>query len=254
MGKPIDEMKLLEVSKISKRNFRKLKKVLVKTDRNYCTRDRVNSILNLIFKVTEDHQLEMEFYHATKDLLKKLWNYISNTKDTVVVGVICSIVALCHYKDKINVSNICETLNIRMSTIQSQIRQKIVEPFQIFGFQKLVRDSRLLNIVLDKLGLSQNEECKAIEAEDKAIKITEKETHDKKSAEIVFLEWEDMIANSKDQQSIEFHIFAVKANHRNNFKVFIFFKDEYQRSDAIVTIHDKNTLKRKNLYFGKDPP
>ena len=80
----------------------------------------------------EHYNLGMTFYLESKIILSKLWDGIKNTKDDVIAGLITSIVALCHYRDKITVNSICSFLNIRMSTIQSQVKERIFNHYYIY--------------------------------------------------------------------------------------------------------------------------
>ncbi len=148
---PLDEEKLLEVSKISKKEYNSFKHQIIRFFPNYYQRDRKKFILNRILGIAENFGMGMSFYNESKILLPKLWDVIKNTKDDVIAGLIASIVALCHYKEKVTVNSICSYLNIRMSTIQSQVKEKIFQRFQISGFQSLVRSSDILRKVIENL-------------------------------------------------------------------------------------------------------
>ncbi|MHA2183035.1 MAG: hypothetical protein ACXAAH_16580, partial [Promethearchaeota archaeon] len=63
-----------------------------------------------------------------------------------------SLTALCFSQDKIRISSICKLFNIRVSTIQFQVKQKILETFNIDGFVSLVKSSDILNNFLKKIG------------------------------------------------------------------------------------------------------
>ena len=65
----------------------------------------------------------MEFFYQAKKILYKLWESINNTKDDVIAGLVCSISALCSYRESVSVNAICMRLDIKMSTIQTQVKR-----------------------------------------------------------------------------------------------------------------------------------
>jgi len=89
--------------------------------------------------------------------LYRFWEGIKNTTDNVIAGLCASIIALCEYKEEVRISSICELLNIRMSTIQLQVKKKIFERFELPGFSTLVRSTELLKKFLVKIGLIEDE-------------------------------------------------------------------------------------------------
>ncbi len=129
----ISESKLLSVSKISKKDFNAFKLQIHDFFPKYKERNRKDYILQKVLEITERFQLDMLFYYQSKKILYKLWNDIKNTKDDVVAGLVASISALCSY-EKVTVSAICKELNIKSSTIQFQVKQRIFERFRIAGF------------------------------------------------------------------------------------------------------------------------
>ncbi|MFW9879581.1 MAG: hypothetical protein ACFFG0_41425, partial [Candidatus Thorarchaeota archaeon] len=97
--------------------------------------------------------LDMDFYLLSKNILDKLWEYINNTKDDVVAGLCASIAVLCAFKDRVSTYKVCKFLNIKMSTIQLQVKEKICKRFKISGFTTLVRSAELLKVFLREIGL-----------------------------------------------------------------------------------------------------
>ena len=97
--------------------------------------------------------MDMEFYHSAKKMLYRLWEIIKNTKDDVIAGVVCSIVALCRTGCDLKMNSICSHLGIQMSTIQRQVEQNVFNHLRVKGFTSLVRSSSLLKNVMIKLGL-----------------------------------------------------------------------------------------------------
>jgi len=124
----------------------------------YLERDRKNYISQRILEVCEHFELGMAFYHLSKKILHKLWEVVKCTTDDVLAGLVCSISGLCAYKGKISVNAICRRLGISMSTIQVQVKRKILKHFKVDGFVSLVRSSDLLERILDRLGLLERQD------------------------------------------------------------------------------------------------
>ena len=125
----------------------------------YVERDRKNYISQRILEVCEHFELGMPFYHLSKKLLHKLWEVVKGPTDDVLAGLVCSISGLGAFKDKISVNAICKRLGIRMSTIQVQVKRKILKHFKVDGFVSLVRSSDLLEEILERLGLLERQVC-----------------------------------------------------------------------------------------------
>ncbi|MFX1344130.1 MAG: hypothetical protein ACFFBC_00195 [Promethearchaeota archaeon] len=124
----------------------------------YVERDRKFYISQRILEVCEHFELGMPFYHLSKKLLHKLWEVVKGTTDDVLAGLVCSISGLCAFKDKISVNTICKRLGIRMSTIQAQVKKKVLQHFKVDGFISLVRSSDLLEGIMERLGLLERQE------------------------------------------------------------------------------------------------
>ncbi|MHA1688744.1 MAG: hypothetical protein ACTSUN_05325, partial [Promethearchaeota archaeon] len=70
------------------------------------------------------------------------------------MGVACSLIALTpEYRKKITVTKICSHVGIQMSTVQSQVKKRIIERFKIPGFTSLVKSAKLIEKILKKLGI-----------------------------------------------------------------------------------------------------
>ena len=154
----IRRLKLLEVSKISKKEFNDFSLQVLKFISEYQERNRQEYIFQKILEITESFGLGMPFFYQSKKILHKLWEQIKNTKDDVIAGLVTSISALCSYKCVVKISSICKRLGIRMSTIQFQVKRRIFEQLNIDGFVSLVRSSDLLKEVMQNLGLLEAKE------------------------------------------------------------------------------------------------
>ena len=78
---PLNEEKLLEVSKINKKEYCSFKHQIIRFFPKYNQRDQKRFILNRILGIIENYNLEMSFYNESKVVLYKLWECIKNTKD-----------------------------------------------------------------------------------------------------------------------------------------------------------------------------
>ena len=153
-GVSINEAELLEISKISKKDFNAFKLQIFYFFPQYQERNRKKYILQKLSEISAHFQLGMIFYFQSKKILFKLWDNIKNTKDDVIAGLIASISILCSFKDKnVSVSSICKKLGIKMSTIQSQVKKRIFDEFKISGFTTLIKSTDLLKNVMEKMGL-----------------------------------------------------------------------------------------------------
>lgn len=152
-NKSISEQELLEISKISKRDFNAFKLQIINFIPDYAERNRKDYILQKVMEISEHFGMGMCFYYQSKRILYKFWNSIKNTKDDVIAGVVTSIATLCMEEFNINVCSICERLGIRMSTIHRQVEKNIFERLKISGFKSLVKSSDLLKKVMIKMGL-----------------------------------------------------------------------------------------------------
>lgn len=156
--KGINEQELLEISLISKKEFNAFKLQVKNFIPYYNKRDRKNYILQKILQITEQFGMGMEFYDTAKKIMYTFWEIIKNTKDDVIAGVLCSIVALCDKQKRLKVNAICSHLGIQMSTIQRQVEENVFNHLRVKGFKSLVKSSALLRKIMIKLGLIEHDE------------------------------------------------------------------------------------------------
>ncbi|MFX1398302.1 MAG: hypothetical protein ACFFAS_14825 [Promethearchaeota archaeon] len=151
----INEKELLEVSKISKKEFNAFKLQISQFMPEYTERNRKDYILQKIMELREHFTLKLDFYYQSKAILYKFWNLINCTKDDVIAGLVSSLILLCYHEDRddITVNSLCSKLGIRMSTIQSQVKKRIIDKFKIPNFVSLVKSKDLLRSILQKLNL-----------------------------------------------------------------------------------------------------
>jgi len=150
-NKPIREKDLLEVSKISKKDFNAFKFSIIRIWPEYQERDRKQYIIERILEVSEHFKLGMPFYYQSRRILNRFYDSIKNTKDDVIVGLVTSITLLCSQKKEVSVCAICDRLGIKMSTIHRQVERRVIQRFNVPGFKTLVKSAELLKKVMQKL-------------------------------------------------------------------------------------------------------
>ncbi|GAG52687.1 unnamed protein product, partial [marine sediment metagenome] len=148
--KPVD---IINSSTLSKGEFNNFIFQVKQYLPEYTKRNREDYVALKLMEITEHFGLDMSFYFMSRKILSKLWESIKNTTDDVIAGLCTSITALCCYKGVINVSSICSLMNIKMSTVQFQVRKRIFERFRLPGFVSLVKSSGLLKEFMEKVGL-----------------------------------------------------------------------------------------------------
>ena len=150
---PISEKQLLEVSKISKKDFYEFKIPMASLWPQYKDRDRKEYIIQRILEITEHFDLGMPFYYQSYKILSRFYESVKNTKDDVIVGLVTSITLLCSQSVGVSVSALCERLGIKMSTIHRQVERRVIERFRVPGFRSLVKSAGLLKKIMTKLGV-----------------------------------------------------------------------------------------------------
>jgi transcription initiation factor TFIIIB Brf1 subunit/transcription initiation factor TFIIB len=252
----IIEAELLEVSKISKKDFNAFKLQIYIFFPQYKERNRKEYILQKILEISEDLHLGMVFYYQSKKLLYKLWESIKNTKDDVIAGLVASISVLCGFKEKVSVSSICDKLGIKMSTIQSQVKKRIFERFQISGFVSLVKSSEILKKIIEKMGIIKKEKF-LVNIDNESSEIIHN---------IVSVNLGNVIQVFNHYNNIDYYFYVLKDN--NGYPLLVSLK-LYNPSITFENQHIGNSINRNDLNnwedklleieflkfnAGKDPP
>ena len=120
---------------------------------NYIVRDRQKYISQKLLEIANFFDLDMSFYFLAKKVLYRLWDSVKNTTDNVIAGLCTGIIALCNYKEELKINAICEFLNIKMSTIQFQVKKRLFEQHHVEGFTTLVGSYELLKNFMMKIGV-----------------------------------------------------------------------------------------------------
>ena len=169
----VNANELIDASEITKKEFNDFNYQVRKYMPEYPERNRQKYILNRVFEISEHFDLGMPFYYLAKKIMYKLWSGIKGTTDNALAGLVSSISLLCSHNEDVSVSAICNRLGIRMSTVQAQVKKKIINRFQVVGFISLVKSSDLLQQIMEKLGLLEVEIHEAQEVEEEASEIVE---------------------------------------------------------------------------------
>lgn len=154
---PVNPYKLIENSKITKKEFNDFILQVRRYISEYDERNRQKYINRRILEVFEHFGLGMQYFFLAKKILSKLWHGIKNSTDDAVCGLVSSIALICLEEKDVTVNTICNYLGIRMSTVQAQVKKKLFDRFRVKGFESLIRSSDLLKTIIQKLGLIEYE-------------------------------------------------------------------------------------------------
>ncbi len=174
---------------------------------------------------------------------------MNRTKDTVVAGLVSSIAALCSYKDKVTVSEICKELNVKMSTIQWQVKDRIFERLRIEGFSSLVKSSEMLVRVMVKLGVIEPEHDDEADANVKL---------EKGALNVVEVKLGNAVQTFNHYDNTEFYLFALANGCGTNTLVGLKIYEEKRQilvvdgkiSEGVDKLFDLDCL----TFHSKGPP
>ncbi len=117
---------------------------VVKHCPEYVKRDRLKIVRKKIFSVITHFHFDSKFLEASSSLLKKFWNNISNTTENILAGVISILTMIKLDIPYVNYNDICKYLNIGQSTVFYQVKNKILRPLHIEGFNGFKKSPKLL--------------------------------------------------------------------------------------------------------------
>ena len=196
-------------------------------------------------EITEHFQLGMDFFYQSKILMNKLWDGIKGTKDDVIAGLSCSLIALCLYKETIAVNAICRQLGIKMSTIQIQVKKHIFERFRVSGFVSLVKSSNLLKQIMNKLEL---------------IEINEKSNNSEAPDDLIEIVLGNGVQISNNNNNLDFYCYLIRGDNKLPLIISLQLfnhKEEYIKNSKIPNMELKRdyiNLELLRFYTGKGPP
>ena len=155
---PVNAVTIIQFSDIGRKEFNAFFLQIRRYLPRLTDKQRQDCITQRILDISETFGLGMPFYYYSKKILDKFWNGIKNTTDNVVAGLVCSIAVLTSYKDQVSVSSICKRLDIKMSTIQVQVNEKIVSKFRVGTFITLIKSAGMLQEIIKRVGLLNSED------------------------------------------------------------------------------------------------
>ncbi len=235
-GIVINEPELLEISKVEKKDYNYCKLKISRLIPEYYERNRKQFIMNKVLGLSEQYNLGMEFYYDAKRVLINLWEGIKCTTDNVIAGLISSVAVLCNYRNKITISSICSALNIQMSTIQSQVKRKLFERFNVPGFESLVKSADLVKTIVYKLGIFESIESTKSEAN---------EEKEQKDVSIV-IEIDVDVKFEAALREKQF-IFAIESANYNPICILMKIRSNHQKKE----IKKKQSKYQKQIRFQK---
>ncbi|MBN1803429.1 MAG: hypothetical protein JW891_18110 [Candidatus Lokiarchaeota archaeon] len=147
---PIDEKALLEVSKITKKEYNAFKLQVANFMPEHARRNRIEYVLRRILEVSEHFGLGPSFFFRSKALLYKFYSSMACTTDDAIAGVAASLALLCYHQDRtdLSVNQVCKRLGIRMSTVQSRVKRIVEKHFKHLKFEGLVKSAGVLAAVI----------------------------------------------------------------------------------------------------------
>ncbi len=140
----IKKSEVLEISNITREEFRKFTYTGLKYFPEYFQRDKKKTIIHMISDLTRTLQLGFTFHNYARKLLEKLWEILKDAKDTLIAGVIATLTALCIYSKNLKLSHIAHNLGLGSGTIQTKIKEKIIPHFKISGFKSLKHSADII--------------------------------------------------------------------------------------------------------------
>jgi transcription initiation factor TFIIIB Brf1 subunit/transcription initiation factor TFIIB len=241
----INEQKLLDIAKVDKKEYNYCKLKVSRLMPEYYERNRKQLIMNKVLGISEQYNLGMSFYYDAKKILMNLWQGIKCTTDDVIAGLVSSIAVLCHYQGKVTVSSICSALHIQMSTIQSQVKRKLIKRFNVTGFKSLVKSADLVRTLIYKLGIFKGIETKESESQEEKEEVS-------KLIEIQMSDGKHLTASLEKQV-----IFAIDHIESDPFYVLLKIKRDAQKKSLkkIRSRYPKELTFHKIIYhYPTGPP
>jgi hypothetical protein len=216
-------------------------------------------IKRMLWGLSEEVALGMDFYYDTLTLLNKLYGEISCTKDSVIAAVVASLALLCRHRDKATVNRLCRRLNVRMSTVQSRVKRHIIRRYHVPEFESLVKSADIVKATVYRLGIFENskrkEEFRVYKEEEKPSEELEIEICPK----IIHLQAKTRTPSRFKRPSkrcADWFVFSFQ-NQLDLQPIFITFVLPYHYSSQKYSPTPKKPLFRKvneEMYHSKGPP
>ncbi len=144
----ISPNKIIEVSNLTKRQFKIYFMEAVRYCPEYFSRDRTKMIQKLLLSVIVHFHFDNEFIQVSDSLLRKLWNRLINTTDSIIAGVVCILAMIKLDVNSVSYNAICKKLGIRMSSVFYQVKHNILSSETAQKFTGFNRSPNLLKSFL----------------------------------------------------------------------------------------------------------
>ena len=144
----INPDKIIEVSNLTKRQFKIYFMEAVRYCPEYFSRDRIKMIQKLLLSVIVHFHFDREFIQVSDSLLRKLWNRLTNTTDSIIAGVVCILTMIKLDVNSVSYNAICKKLGIRMSSVFYQVKHSILSSETAEKFTGFKRSRDLLTPLL----------------------------------------------------------------------------------------------------------
>ena len=192
-------------SDITKKEFNNFFQQINRFFPEYKNRNQQAYILQLISEISCKFNLGEVFTPQAKKILYRLWDSIKNTTENIVASLVSSISVFCstNFMDKVNINAICKHSGISMSTIQRQVKKKIIDKYRVEGFISLVRSAGLIKRILQKLDL---------------VDVPDEETENVQKINLVFGNAREIFNHHDD---IDYYLFAVPSKNRSVTIIYI---------------------------------
>lgn len=144
----INPNKIIEVSNLTKRQFRIYFLEAVRYCPEYFSRDRTKMVHELLLFIIDHFHFDKEFIQVSDSLLKKLWNRLTNTTDSIIAGVVCILTMIKLDINSVSYNMACKKLGIRMSSVFYQVKHSILSSETAEKFIGFKRSPNLLEPLL----------------------------------------------------------------------------------------------------------
>lgn len=144
----ISPNKFIEVSNLTKRQFKIYFMEAVRYCPEYFSRDHIKMIQKLLLSVIVHFHFDREFIQVSDSLLRNLWNRLINTTDSIIAGIICVLTMVKLDVNSVNYSMVCRKLGIQMSSVFYQVKRSILSSETAEKFTGFKRSRDILKPLL----------------------------------------------------------------------------------------------------------
>lgn len=150
-GNNITVPEIIEKPGLNRKEFNKYLKQVVKCYPAYYRRDRKFITIIKMYNVKKTLNFKKNFIDTSCKILDKVWPYVSNTKEEVIAGVVCTLTMIYMSIDNIPISQVCNSLRIEMSAVSYQVKNNIFTNLGVLDFKGLKRSKDQIVKIIDNL-------------------------------------------------------------------------------------------------------